>query len=753
MAGVIRTSSRRTALLGLLATALAVAAIAPGCGEKEEPESSGPPPTADTGTTGFDIIGMWEGRLTQKGIKPFKMSATIGSLDDPKLNTVHYTGIDCDGSWTYLGKRGGGVSIPRGHRRERGQGRLQGQGHRDADPDRGRAPGVRVRGRGRDGPRRSRKNRLTPRCSRWQPASRRSSPRPPRPPQRRTRCRRRTRSRAPAPPASCRPARPEPPPIAGTPPTTGSRPCASKAARDAATGTSRSSCAAPPTRSAPRPRSARRSRSASGSMPASGSRSRRAAAPGAIPRCRSPSTSRRSSPPLPPPSGSRSSPWRSPVPGTSMRLERLGVEVTDDVAANAATVALYWDADRARLAAAGFDSTTLVADVAAADRADRAAELRAAAAPGRSALPTGRETYRVMEDYTTEMKQLAEQHPDLVRPVVIGTTVEGRAIEGLEIAAGVNSPDGRPAYLQVGLIHAREWPSGELPMEFAHDLVAGFGSDPRITSMLERVRVFIVPVLNVDGFIASRSFGASPLDDDLSATEEQAAADEAAYKRKNCRPTVPGSEALPCPLRSQSGVDLNRNFGAYWGGVGSSGDVASIAYRGSGPFSEPESQALHAFSSRLQPTVVVVNHTFTDHRGVAAPAGVRRRRRGDRGRGGDEAAGRRDGRSERLGIAPRARDRRDHRGLRGLELLRAGLLRLHVRDPRGELPRQLRRIGRRRVRRRRGAPRPRRPRGLPARRRARGGGRRPFGDRGQRARPGRRCGCERRSRPRRASPG
>ena len=67
-------------------------------------------------------------------------------------------------------------------------------------------------------------------------------------------------------------------------------------------------------------------------------------------------------------------------PGDLVRLERLGVEVTDDVAANAATVALYSDADRARLAAAGFDSTTLVADVAAADRADRAAELRAAAA-------------------------------------------------------------------------------------------------------------------------------------------------------------------------------------------------------------------------------------------------------------------------------------------------------------------------------------------------------------------------------------
>ena len=293
------------------------------------------------------------------------------------------------------------------------------------------------------------------------------------------------------------------------------------------------------------------------------------------------------------------------------RLERLGLDVTDDVSANAATVTLYSDAERALLAAEGFATTTLTGDLAAADRADREAEAQAAAAPGRSALPTGREGYRVMEDYTTEMKALAEQHPDLVRPIVIGATVEGRPIEGVEIASGVNGSDGRPAYLQVGLVHAREWPSGELPMEFAHDLVSGFGSDARITSLLERVRVFIVPVLNVDGFIASRSFGTSPLDDDPFATASQSGDDEAAYKRKNCRPTVPGSDSVPCPLRSNSGIDLNRNFGAYWGGPGSSGDPASIAYRGTGPFSEPESQAIHALSSRIQPTVVIVNLTFT----------------------------------------------------------------------------------------------------------------------------------------------
>ena len=107
MAGVKRTTSLRRMLPALLATVLAAVAIA-ACGEKEEPDSdsTAPPASAGTAATEFDIIGMWEGRLTQQGIKPFRVSATIGSLDDPKLNAVHYTGIDCEGSWTYLGKSG-----------------------------------------------------------------------------------------------------------------------------------------------------------------------------------------------------------------------------------------------------------------------------------------------------------------------------------------------------------------------------------------------------------------------------------------------------------------------------------------------------------------------------------------------------------------------------------------------------------------------------------------------------------------------
>ena len=51
----------------------------------------------------FEITGEWEGRLTQGGLKPFEVRATIASLERSKQNVVRYSGIECSGSWDYLG--------------------------------------------------------------------------------------------------------------------------------------------------------------------------------------------------------------------------------------------------------------------------------------------------------------------------------------------------------------------------------------------------------------------------------------------------------------------------------------------------------------------------------------------------------------------------------------------------------------------------------------------------------------------------
>ena len=294
------------------------------------------------------------------------------------------------------------------------------------------------------------------------------------------------------------------------------------------------------------------------------------------------------------------------------KLEATGLDVTHAHTEDSAIVATYSDEERAQLAEEGFAYTTVEDDLLAKDMRSRELEAQAELTRRASALPSGNESYRTYPDYTTDMKALVETYPGHVRKVIVGETFEGRTIQGVEIAGDVEADDdGRPVYLNMGAHHAREWPSAEFPMEYAIDLAERYGSDPRVTELLDNVRVVIIPVVNVDGFIASRSFGTSPLDDDWVATLPQAAANQGAYIRKNCRPTL-GDAAVPCAARTGSGVDPNRNYGAYWGGEGASTDPSSQGYRGTGPFSEPETDSMRKFMAKLNPVINITNHTFTE---------------------------------------------------------------------------------------------------------------------------------------------
>ena len=277
-------------------------------------------------------------------------------------------------------------------------------------------------------------------------------------------------------------------------------------------------------------------------------------------------------------------------------LERLGLDVTEDVTEERARVVLHDEADRAALRDHGFVARTVVADIEAALR--RSASRRTGS---RSALPSGRDYYRVLSNYYAEIDALAEANPGLVRKVVLPKpSIEGREIAGVEIAGDVNrTDDGRPVAAYFGLHHAREWPSGEVNMEFALDLASKYGTDPRITALLDRVRIVVVPVVNPDGFLVSRG----PV--------EAAGGGNDPLHRRNCRPNTAQEAATPCAARgTQDGVDLNRNYGAGWGGPGASTNRTSDSYRGTAPFSEPESQAVHEFSQRRQIMHVQSTHNI-----------------------------------------------------------------------------------------------------------------------------------------------
>jgi hypothetical protein len=322
----------------------------------------------------------------------------------------------------------------------------------------------------------------------------------------------------------------------------------------------------------------------------------------------------------------------TPTRADKSRLQGLGLDLTEHAGHDYVEVVLHTPGDVEALRTAGFTWDVRIADLLRREAEINRLDDLFAATRLRTALPSGRDAYRSLADYNAEMKALADANPGLVKLLTLPEkTLDGRTVLGVEIARNVTARDGRPTFAMFGVHHAREWPSGEHAMEFAVDLVKGArAGDPRISGLLERGRMVVVPVVNPDGF--HLSFTDGQLIDlrevDGGGTATILGTPGNAYKRKNCR-VVDGQDTPDgtCAVFSATspggylvGTDLNRNYGGLWGGPGASDLFADPTYRGAEPFSEPETRNVRELISTRQVTMMISNHTFSNL--VLRPNGV-----------------------------------------------------------------------------------------------------------------------------------
>ena len=289
----------------------------------------------------------------------------------------------------------------------------------------------------------------------------------------------------------------------------------------------------------------------------------------------------------------------------------LGLDITEHVTKQGIEVVLYDNQDAQTLRDAGFTWDVEVRDLEAKASKQRQADRRYAARVDESPLPSGRTAYRTYPEYLSDMDDLASRYPRLTRPLTLANrSVLGERIHGLEISTGAdNIKDGKPVFLLMGAHHAREWPSFEHAMEFGTDLLQSYADgDARARNIMRDSRLVIVPVVNVDGFQISRN--AAPLGDFSTFDYEM--------KRKNCDVSentpaaYTGGTCANNPAGRLRGTDLNRNYPGFWGGGGASTNWSSDTYRGDGPGSEPESDAVRKFISKRGVTMMISNHTYSN---------------------------------------------------------------------------------------------------------------------------------------------
>lgn len=190
-----------------------------------------------------------------------------------------------------------------------------------------------------------------------------------------------------------------------------------------------------------------------------------------------------------------------------------------------------------------------------------------------------------------ELMAQAAAYPDIAELRVIGQTHLGQDIAAVRVTENVDrAKDGkRPTTVYVGAQHAREWITPEMVRRLLDLFLSSYGSDPRITELVDTTELWFIPVANPDGY-------------DFTFTDER-------LWRKNLRDN--NGDGV---ITVGDGVDLNRNFPTRWGydNEGSSPNPASETYRGPAPASEPETQALDGLFADITPEFLVNYHSAAE---------------------------------------------------------------------------------------------------------------------------------------------
>lgn len=189
------------------------------------------------------------------------------------------------------------------------------------------------------------------------------------------------------------------------------------------------------------------------------------------------------------------------------------------------------------------------------------------------------------------LKQMHEAYPGVTTLEVIGYSWEERPIWAMKISDNPELDEDEPSVLYNGAHHAREWISYEVPLALAHHLLANYGRDETITTLVDEREIWIVPIVNPDGVQHSHT--------------------EYTMWRKNRRP-APEDPAGRWWNTSNIGVDPNRNYGYMWGNTGASSSPGSDTYHGPEPFSEPEVQAVRDLTLREQFDATLTFHSYSE---------------------------------------------------------------------------------------------------------------------------------------------
>jgi PKD repeat protein len=107
--------------------------------------------------------------------------------------------------------------------------------------------------------------------------------------------------------------------------------------------------------------------------------------------------------------------------------------------------------------------------------------------------------YPTYTQYVALMQQWAADYPEICSLYNIGSTVNGRGLYVLKISDNINVREYEPQFLYSSTMHGDETAGYIGMLKLIDHLLTNYGTDPRVTSLVNNMEIWINPLANPDG--------------------------------------------------------------------------------------------------------------------------------------------------------------------------------------------------------------------------------------------------------------
>ncbi len=123
-----------------------------------------------------------------------------------------------------------------------------------------------------------------------------------------------------------------------------------------------------------------------------------------------------------------------------------------------------------------------------------------------------RQGYHTYEELTSLLKAVEAEHPDICRLYNIGYSNEGRELWFMKISDNVNQEEDEPEFSYISTMHGDEPVGTELCLNLINILTEEYGTDQQITTLVNEIEIWIMPLMNPDGYANSSRYNAMGTD-------------------------------------------------------------------------------------------------------------------------------------------------------------------------------------------------------------------------------------------------